>query len=147
MTFGGEQHVGEPAEHMRPDCLALIGAGHYCVVSADAEMIRPEPNQALDEADVCRDGGVVMSLCLAEKVLSRWIFGLRRRRSDDRLLRFCGVRHRGIIDRGISRRCIVGDELRGPLFCSRLTSRREPLTRQARGIELENDTTGGAATK
>ena len=28
MAFGGEQHVGETAEHMRPDRLALVAAGH-----------------------------------------------------------------------------------------------------------------------
>src|SRR5262249_60403783 len=50
MGLDREQHVGEPAEHMRPDRLALEGAGDCPhLVGRDAEMVRPEPYQPLDE--------------------------------------------------------------------------------------------------
>ena len=39
MAFGGEQHVGEAAEYMRADRLALIGAGHDGLFLVDAEMV------------------------------------------------------------------------------------------------------------
>ena len=53
MGFGGEQHVGEAAEHMRPDRLALIGAGETRhLVGRHAEMVGPEPHQPFGKADL-----------------------------------------------------------------------------------------------
>jgi hypothetical protein len=144
MTFGGEQQVGEPAEHMWPDRLTLIGAGHNRDVGVYAEVIRPEPHQALDEANVCRDGGVIVRLGLAEKVLPHGRFGLGDRRRGGRRLCFHRLRHFGI---RILHRCVFGDEFRGLLSCCHLTSRRESLLGQARGIELERDTISGAAAQ
>jgi hypothetical protein len=90
---------------MWPDRLALIGASHDRIVGVDAEVVRPEPYQALDEANVCRDGGLVVNLGLAEKVLSHRCFWLRVRRSGGGRFGFGGLLHPG--------RCIVHDELRG----------------------------------
>src|SRR5258706_477359 len=53
MALDRKQHVGEAAEHVRADRLALISAGHgRNLVGRDAEMIRPKPHQPLDETDV-----------------------------------------------------------------------------------------------
>ena len=60
MAFDGDQHVGEAAEHVRADRLALVGADHGDIlVGRDAEMVGPEPHQALDETNVGADGGLV----------------------------------------------------------------------------------------
>ena len=54
MALDGQQHVGEPAENVRTNGLALIGTGHASdLVSRDAEMIGPEPDQPLRQSDVC----------------------------------------------------------------------------------------------
>ncbi len=53
MAFGGQQKIGEAAEHMRADRLALIGAGHgNDLVGGDTKMVRPEPHQPFDKADI-----------------------------------------------------------------------------------------------
>ena len=57
MALDREQHVAEAAEHMRADRLALERAGdrpHAGLVGRHAEMVRPEPDQPLDEADARR---------------------------------------------------------------------------------------------
>ena len=63
MVFDGEQHVGEPAENVGPDGLALIGAGHAPdLVRRDAEMVGPEPDQPFGESDIRGKG------CLGAKL-------------------------------------------------------------------------------
>jgi hypothetical protein len=60
MAFDGDQHVGEAPKHVGADRLALVGADHGDIfVGRDAEMIRPEPNQAFDETDVGAGGCLV----------------------------------------------------------------------------------------
>jgi len=39
MALGGEQQIGELAEHMRANRLALISAGHHDADGVDTEMI------------------------------------------------------------------------------------------------------------
>ena len=51
VAFGGEQELDETAQHVRTDGLALVAAGHYRSVAADAKMVGPEPHQPLDKAD------------------------------------------------------------------------------------------------
>ncbi len=59
MAFDRGQQVGKASEHVRTDRFALIGAGHReDAADRDTKMVRPEPDQALDEADVGADGGV-----------------------------------------------------------------------------------------
>ena len=55
MLFHGQQHVGEAAEHVRPDRLALVGAGdaaHRTLVGRDAEVIGPEHHEPLEEGGI-----------------------------------------------------------------------------------------------
>ena len=60
MGFDGDQHVGETPEHMGADRLALIGAGRRdVVIGRNAEVVRPEPYQPLDEADIGIDRRLV----------------------------------------------------------------------------------------
>ena len=52
------QHVDEAAERVGTDRFALIGAGHRgAFVGRNTEVIGPEPNKALDEADLGGEGG------------------------------------------------------------------------------------------
>ena len=63
-----QQHVGEAAEHVRADRLALVAAGHaHRRVGRDAEMVRPEPDQPLDESDLGRDRGIEPRLRFAQE--------------------------------------------------------------------------------
>ena len=58
MALGGQQQVGEPAEHVGADRLAFIGAGHAAdLVGRDAEMVGPEPDQPLDKSDLGAERG------------------------------------------------------------------------------------------
>ena len=67
MALGGQQQIGEAAEHVRTDGLALIGAGHAPdLVGRDAEMIGPEPNQPLDKSDLGAERGLDANLRLFE---------------------------------------------------------------------------------
>src|SRR2546430_17098738 len=66
------QHVDEAAQEVRSDRLALIGAGHrYDLIGRNAEMIRPKPNEPLDEADVGGDGGFDADFALVLNKLHR----------------------------------------------------------------------------
>src|SRR5918994_5144823 len=51
-----EHHVFEPAEHVRPDCFALVTAGEwrdkYLRASRHTQMIRPERDEPLDKRPV-----------------------------------------------------------------------------------------------
>ena len=65
MAFDRSQQIGEAAEHMRADRLALIGAGHaHDFVGGNAEMVRPEPDQPFDKADIGIGRGVEAQLSL-----------------------------------------------------------------------------------
>jgi hypothetical protein len=67
MALGGEKHVPKPAEHVRPDCLTLVGAGHAAdLVGGDAEMIRPEPDEPLDETNIGVERGIDAGVDLLE---------------------------------------------------------------------------------
>ena len=74
MRLDREQHVGELPEHMRADRLALIGAAdrpRRPLVGGNAEMVRPEPDQPLGEADIGVERGIVAGLGLGEINLLR----------------------------------------------------------------------------
>ena len=72
MAFDRLQQIGEAAEHMRTDRLALIGAGHADdLVGGNAEMVRPEPHQPLDKADIGIGGGVEARFGLVQEELLR----------------------------------------------------------------------------
>src|SRR5260370_33771256 len=61
MALDREQHVGEAAQQMRANRLALIGAAqraHAALVGGDAEMVRPEPHQPLDQTELGAERGV-----------------------------------------------------------------------------------------
>ena len=58
MRLGGEQQVGEVAEHVRADRLALEAAGEpgeELLVDRDREVVGPELRQALEERALARD--------------------------------------------------------------------------------------------
>ncbi len=74
MGLDRQQHVGEAAEHVRADRLALVGAAdrtHAALVGGDAEMIRPEPDEPFGEADVGAERGMNARLGLVEIDLLR----------------------------------------------------------------------------
>jgi hypothetical protein len=99
MGFGRQQHVAETAEHMGADRLALIGAAdrpHTALVSRHAEMVRPEPDQPLDKADLGTDRGVKASFGLVEIKLLRHA----RTRILAWLIRWFGHVRRRILRRG-----------------------------------------------
>ena len=97
MAFNRLQQIGKAAEHMGTDRFPLIRPGHCNnLVGGNAEMIRPEPNQPLDKADLGIGGGVESRFCLVQQKL------LRQRRLS-RLLRR-GTRATGI---GHARRCVA----------------------------------------
>ena len=60
MAFDSGEHVGKTPEHMGADRLALVGAGRGNVlVGRNAEVVRPEPDQPFDKADLGVDGRFV----------------------------------------------------------------------------------------
>ena len=62
--------------HVRADRLALVGAGHaHRDVGRDAEVVRPEPHQPLDEPDLRRERRIEARLHLALEDLLRHRFG------------------------------------------------------------------------
>ena len=74
MALDRQQHVGEAAEHMRrgsPRARSAPAIGARHLVGGDAEMVRPEPDQPLDEADLGRERGVDARLGLVEVELLR----------------------------------------------------------------------------
>ncbi len=74
MGFGGQQHVAEAAEHVRADDLAFIGAAnlaHVALVRRHAEMVRPEPDEPLEEADLGAERGLDARLGFREINLLR----------------------------------------------------------------------------
>ena len=103
MLFDGAQHVGETAEHMRADRLALEGAGggatDVALGDRNAEVIRPEGRQAFNEADRRRTGLFETGLRIGAKILLIGAFVVHRR---------AGRRHvrgrRGLQGRDIGRR-------------------------------------------
>ncbi len=139
MALGGLQQVDETSEHMGADRLALVAAGHHGVVGIDAEMVRPEPHQALDEADLGGDGGVEMRLGLGEEDLLRHGLGRRGRGLRSRGLDGLG-RHLGLClhrpgHAGFGRRAL------GLL----LAQPRDARLGSALGEELEGGAIGSAA--
>src|SRR5258708_7722911 len=124
MTLGGNQKVDELAEHVRPDRLALVSTGLHGIVGVDAEMVRPEPYQALGKTDLGPYGAVVVGLGLAEEILHHGSFGLRLRRRRLCLRGFClgtlgvcGFFHPGVFTHWVLHRRIISGELRGFLPC------------------------------
>ena len=59
MLRRGEQHVVEPAEHVRPDRVALVAAGQrrdeHLGGRGHAQVIRPEGDEPLDERSLAHD--------------------------------------------------------------------------------------------
>ncbi len=65
MAFDRLQQIGEAAEHMGANRLALIRARHpNDLVGGNAEMVRPEPHQPLDKADLGAGSGIEARLRL-----------------------------------------------------------------------------------
>ena len=125
---------------MRADRLALIGTGLHGIIGVDAKMVRPEPHQALGEADFRPDAGIVMRLGLAKEILLHRRFGLRGGLGGGRfgVARFSLRRllHRGVFHRGILRRRICCGEFRGLLFRRGLPPRLKLLLGGALGNEV-----------
>src|SRR5664279_5164085 len=74
MRLGRDQHVGEFSEHVRADGLALVSTAQRpgrAFVGGNAEMVRPEPHQSLDQPNIGIDRNVVASLGLGEIDLLR----------------------------------------------------------------------------
>src|SRR3974377_2533998 len=83
MLFDRLQHVGEAAEHTRPDRLALEGAGpnprETALVGRNAEMIGPEHHEALGEAAIGQHRALQPRQRLGAKRLLDDVERLRRR--------------------------------------------------------------------
>src|ERR1043166_9964809 len=94
MARGGEQHVGEASEDVRPYRLAFVPGRHVVdSVGRDAEVVRPEPHQTFDKADVSLEPGVEPRLDLLEEVLSLAIG--RALRGERRVRGLGGIRLAG----------------------------------------------------
>ena len=112
MTLGGQQHVGEPPEHVRADRLALERAGgdsaEAALRRADAEMVGPEGDEPLGESGAGFD---------------RTMDPRQRLAAEDRLLRV--PRLHLLADAGFlgHRRCRAGACLSRGLLGWRLRSR------------------------
>jgi len=113
MLLDGLQHVGEAAEHMRPDRLALEAARnppHLALGDRDREMVRPEHHQPLDQR-LGRRAGMREAGC---RVLEEGVATDPSR----------PLRSRWLSHRGLWRRC-------GIVWPGRLAVRLElPLRRQ-----------------
>ena len=90
MLLDGDQHVGETAQHVRADRLALVGTGHAAhgaLVGRDAKVIGPEHHEPFEEGSVRGRGMVearesLLLKCLppdASGLLGRWRRRLRLR--------------------------------------------------------------------
>src|SRR5688572_18595748 len=70
MLRGGQDHVLEASEHVRPDDVALVAAGERCDddlrAGRDAEVVGPERDEPLDErplaGDPCGECGMHLRL-------------------------------------------------------------------------------------
>jgi hypothetical protein len=100
VALSGEQHVFETSEHMRADRFALIAPGHDGGVGVDAEMVRPEPHQALDQTNLGIDRHIEARPGFVAEELPRQRHGLGLR-GDGRCVGLglhrrvaAGVRHR-----------------------------------------------------
>jgi len=105
MMFDGQQHVGKAAEHVRPDRLALVGAGdaaHRSLVGRDAEMVGPEHHEPLEESGIRGRRVTAASGGFLDERVAADFCGLRRRR--------CGAGGRG----GRWRRGLLGRRGHGP---------------------------------
>ena len=126
-----EQHVDIAPEDVRPDCLAFIAARHVGhLVRGHAEMVRPEPDEALGEADLGGQGGIELGLDLLQNDLPFYggdLLGLRRRG------RRCRARARVI-----AHLLAVGLEPLGFL----LRTLRDDLLRLPRGTRLKRGARG-----
>ncbi len=135
------QHVAEPAEHVRSDRFAFEGAAdrpYPALVGRHAEMVRPEPDEALGETDISGKRRVDARPRVTEiKLLRDGGTGVWPRRGWRRWrARLLGWRHAHL--RVGLRRCAAGI-LPSPL--------RDPLLGLARGtlslLKFEGRTCGG----
>jgi hypothetical protein len=85
VALGGEQHVLKTAQHMGTDRFALIAAGHDRGVGVDAEMVRPEPHQPLDQANLGIDRRIEAGPGLVAEELARQRHGFRLRGNGRRI--------------------------------------------------------------
>ena len=84
MTLDGQQHVAEPAQHMRADRLRLESArqiDHCHLIDRDREMIRPEMHKPFDKGcrrlkRRCRAGGHGLQVVFAGVALQCLARGL-----------------------------------------------------------------------
>ena len=85
-----EQHFDIAPEDVRPDCLAFIAARHVGhLFRGHAEMVRPEPDEALGKADLRAHGGIELGLDLLQNDLPFYggdLLGLRWRGRRGRVL-------------------------------------------------------------
>ena len=103
MTLDGDQQVGEVAEHMRADRLALESADHGDVlVGRNAKVVGPEPHQAFDEADLGLGGGLIAGGGFVLENL------LRQRRSRRRgaWSQVCSFAEKPFIKQSMSKRAV-----------------------------------------
>src|SRR5689334_14774078 len=69
MTLGGQEHVDEAAGDVRPDRIALEGAGettNYRPHTEDIEMIAPEERQQLQQRRIANNRGMKTRIELGE---------------------------------------------------------------------------------
>jgi len=71
MAVGSTKQVDEMAQNMGAERLAFVAAGHDRSVEADAEMVRPEPDEPLDKPDFGVTRGIDPRLGLGQNNLLR----------------------------------------------------------------------------
>src|SRR5215468_11745671 len=105
MGFHSKEHVAKTAEHVGPDCLSFKGTSqgtHSVLGDRDAEVIRPEPRQALCNTDLgvqCSPDSGFGFVAISLLECDGWWIGVRargiRKRHGSRLRgRGLWVRHR-----------------------------------------------------
>ena len=150
MALDRQQQIGKAAEHVGPDRFPLERAGHlHDLVRRDAEMVRPEPHQPLDEADIGTQRRVEARFGFVLKELLRQ----RRRRRLSRFrywrwrLLVCGIvrKRRGA---WLARRLAAIEEACGILgFSLFLHTKRELLLRRLLGAKVRDLTRRLAARR
>src|SRR5215471_9488244 len=153
MALRGNQELDELAKHVRADRLALVSTGLYGIIGVDAEMVRPEPYQALGKAHLRAYGAIVVRLGLTEEILQHRSFGLRGRRLGFCLgtLAICGLFHAGVFALRVLHHRIISSELSGFLpsgfLCGLLASGFQLLLCRTFGNEVRRHAACGTAAR